>query len=103
MASHLQLVLYSLISIFHSRGILGDVFAAHAGYNGVAEVNNIIVLYPQIMVTPLNPAGCWDWYVWMYETCVVQLVICSIFHCQVGVYRSFLWYVSLCEYNYGRC
>ena len=48
--------------IFNFRGTIGDVFAVHAGYNGVAEVNNIIVLYPQVIKTLLvNPDGCWDW------------------------------------------
>jgi hypothetical protein len=46
------------------RGTIGDVFAVHAGYNGVAEMNNIIVLYPQVASNILiNPYGCWDWYV----------------------------------------
>jgi hypothetical protein len=45
------------------RGTIGDVFAVHAGYNGVAEMNNIIVLYPQVVKTTLtNPQGCWDWW-----------------------------------------
>ncbi len=30
---------------------------------GVAEINNIIVLIPQIAPVPVyNPRGCWDWY-----------------------------------------
>ena len=54
---------YSLETIT-IRATIGDVFAVHAGYNGVAEVNNIIVLYPQVVKTLLtNPQGCWDWYV----------------------------------------
>ncbi len=28
----------------------------------VAEVNNIIVLFPQIAAVPVNPAACWDWF-----------------------------------------
>ena len=49
---------------FWFRGTIGDVFALHAGYNGVAEVNNVIVLYPQVQKTLIiNPQGCWDWYV----------------------------------------
>lgn len=50
------------------RTTIGDMFAAHAGYNGVAEVNSLIVLYPQIVNTTLNLAGCWDWYVWTCES-----------------------------------
>ena len=53
-----------IVVAFSLRGTIGDVFAVHAGYNGVAEMNNIIVLYPQVVKTTLtNPEGCWDWYV----------------------------------------
>ena len=47
---------------------VGPSFATEAGYNGIAEANNIIVLYPQTTATdgdrfsPINPAGCWDWW-----------------------------------------
>jgi len=27
-----------------------------------AEVNNIIVLFPQIAAIPANPVACWDWF-----------------------------------------
>ena len=54
----------SILVFLYLRGTIGDVFAVHAGYNGVAEVNNIIVLYPQVVKTLLtNPQGCWDWYI----------------------------------------
>jgi poly(3-hydroxybutyrate) depolymerase len=43
-------------------GLVGDVFVRNAGYNGWAEANNIVVLYPQAHPTPLNPKGCFDWY-----------------------------------------
>ncbi|XP_046585215.1 uncharacterized protein LOC124292207 isoform X1 [Haliotis rubra] len=47
------------------RETIGDVFARHAGYNEVAELNNIILLYPQIKSDLIsNPNGCWDW--WAY-------------------------------------
>jgi hypothetical protein len=35
----------------------------------VAELNNIIILFPQVVpsvVSPINPIGCWDW--WGYNT-----------------------------------
>lgn len=44
---------------------IGDHFAVNAGYNRWADVNNIVVLYPQIKHTAKptsNPAGCWDWF-----------------------------------------
>jgi poly(3-hydroxybutyrate) depolymerase len=43
---------------------LGDVYVKHSGFNGYAESNDIIVLYPQTTSTffPSNPQGCYDWY-----------------------------------------
>lgn len=44
---------------------IGDKYVKHAGYNEVAEANNIIVIYPQVSVSyfsPSNPQGCWDWW-----------------------------------------
>ncbi len=35
---------------------------------GVAEVNNIIVLIPQIAIVPLiNPWACWDWFAYVND------------------------------------
>lgn len=33
-----------------------------AGYNDWAEKNNLVILYPNIIKTPMNPKGCWDWW-----------------------------------------
>ncbi|MFT5282813.1 MAG: putative esterase [Yoonia sp.] len=44
---------------------IGKVYAEQAGYNRWADVNNMVVLYPQVkksMFMPLNPQGCWDWW-----------------------------------------
>jgi hypothetical protein len=41
---------------------LGDEFARNSGYNEVGELNNIIIVYPQALSTPLSPQGCWDWW-----------------------------------------
>ncbi|XP_046333528.2 uncharacterized protein LOC124116296 [Haliotis rufescens] len=62
-------VVCKLHVVFHGckmqRETIGDVFAKHAGYNEVAELNNIIILYPQIKSDSIsNPNGCWDW--WAY-------------------------------------
>ena len=46
------------------RTFVGDTFARHAGYNDLAEENDIIILYPQVTLSknvPFNPNGCWDW------------------------------------------
>lgn len=40
------------------RDFIGDIYVKNTGYNEVAEVNNIIMLYPQ-GGTPVY-TGCWD-------------------------------------------
>ena len=37
-------------------------FVEYAGYNGWAESNNIVVIYPQAKASVLNPKGCFDWW-----------------------------------------
>jgi predicted esterase len=40
-----------------------DKFVRYAGYNQWADVNNIIVLYPQTTSTFMrNPRACWNWF-----------------------------------------
>lgn len=49
--------------------LVGDHFYRRAGYNEVADANNIIVLYPQVRTSqfyPYNPRGCWDF--WGYSS-----------------------------------
>lgn len=41
---------------------VGDAFYNGAGYNEVADANNIIVLYPQAEISVMNPKGCWDFW-----------------------------------------
>jgi hypothetical protein len=42
---------------------IADQFASHAGYNGWAESNHIVVLYPQsAKLGQDNPYACWDWF-----------------------------------------
>ncbi|AXE35373.1 PHB depolymerase family esterase [Chromobacterium phragmitis] len=43
-------------------GKVGDAFYANAGYNGWADGNHILVLYPQTTTSAQNPQGCWDWF-----------------------------------------
>jgi fibronectin type III domain protein len=51
--------------VFHgckqNAGAVGDAVYNHAGYNKWADVNNIVVLYPQTVATATND-GCWDWW-----------------------------------------
>jgi poly(3-hydroxybutyrate) depolymerase len=43
-------------------------FIKHNQLNNYAEANNLIVLYPQAIATPvLNPDGCWDWWAYTGE------------------------------------
>lgn len=47
------------------RSYVSNTFALYAGYNQLAEVNNLVILYPQATystVVPYNPNGCWDWW-----------------------------------------
>lgn len=47
-----------------STGDVDRAFIDHAGYNAWADVNRLIVLYPQIVASwyPYNPYACWDWW-----------------------------------------
>jgi hypothetical protein len=45
---------------------IGMAFVNHSGLNEVAEVNKLIILYPQAIkstLLPFNPKGCFDWCV----------------------------------------
>jgi len=46
------------------KSFVGNVFALKSGYNEVAELNNIVVIYPQVVQStfPSNPNGCFDWW-----------------------------------------
>ena len=53
------------LSSFVGKHYVGDVFVRKASYLEVAELNNIIVLFPQVVpsiIDPINPQGCWDWW-----------------------------------------
>jgi hypothetical protein len=39
-----------------------DAFVRHAGYNGWAAAGRIVVLYPQVVPSRVNPYGCWDFW-----------------------------------------
>lgn len=42
--------------------ILGDTFVKSTGYAKWAEANQLIILFPQVEASTLNPNGCWDWW-----------------------------------------
>ena len=50
----------------------------NGGYNEVADLNNIVILYPQAKrgSIPYNPNGCFDW--WGYTDSLVS---------QYGIYN----------------
>jgi poly(3-hydroxybutyrate) depolymerase len=50
----------ALHGCFQNEAKVGDTFAKHAGYNELAEANNIIVLYPQTSLRAFRQ--CWDWW-----------------------------------------
>lgn len=55
----------ALHGCFQGKWRIGDTFAKKTGYLEVAELNNIIIFFPQIMATHSNPSnsdGCWDWW-----------------------------------------
>ncbi len=39
-----------------------DRFVANSGLNEWAAGNRLVVVYPQIVSSPMNPQGCWDWW-----------------------------------------
>ncbi|WP_338769108.1 PHB depolymerase family esterase [Massilia sp. METH4] len=46
-----------------TSALVKEAWVRHAGYNGWADANRIVVLYPQ--AAPLgykNPNSCWDWF-----------------------------------------
>jgi len=40
----------------------GELFTRKAGFLEVAELNNIILVFPQVRPGIFNKHGCWDWY-----------------------------------------
>jgi hypothetical protein len=46
------------------RQLIDNTYVVNAGYIEVAELNDIIVLFPQVIASTLagNPQGCWDWW-----------------------------------------
>jgi len=49
-----------------SREMVGDAFVAGSGLWKWADTNRLVVLFPQVGTSPLNPQGCWDW--WGYSS-----------------------------------
>jgi poly(3-hydroxybutyrate) depolymerase len=46
-----------------NRDAVGMTFIEGSGYARWADVNRLVVLFPQVSANPiLNPKGCWDWW-----------------------------------------
>ena len=47
--------------------LFNDTYVRDTGYNGWAETNDLVILYPQADSNTLkeNENGCWDW--WGYD------------------------------------
>lgn len=41
---------------------LGTAFIEQSGYLPWAEANDIVLAFPQIAASAVNPMGCWDWW-----------------------------------------
>ena len=52
--------------VFHGcnqqREKAGDAFARDTGYANWADANRLILLFPQVSASAVNPQGCWDWW-----------------------------------------
>ncbi|MDX1677568.1 PHB depolymerase family esterase [Arsukibacterium sp.] len=42
--------------------VVGDAYVTGTGLNQYADSNNLVILYPQVATSALNPHGCWDWW-----------------------------------------
>jgi hypothetical protein len=45
-----------------NREAVGDVFIKESGFARWADTNRLIVLFPQVADSSINPQGCWDWW-----------------------------------------
>ncbi len=62
-SSHFSLKFQLLNDSKFSSDKVGNAFIRVTGMMEVAEVNNIIVLFPHTTAVPsYNQGGCWDWY-----------------------------------------
>lgn len=45
-----------------NREAVGDTFIKESGFARWADTNRLIVLFPQVADSSINPQGCWDWW-----------------------------------------
>ncbi len=51
-----------------NRAATGEAFIRDSGHANWADTNRLIVLFPQVAASPVNPQGCWDWWGYTGET-----------------------------------
>ena len=44
------------------RAKAGDAFIKDSGFANWADANRIVVLFPQVSPSTINPQACWDWW-----------------------------------------
>lgn len=45
-----------------SRAQVGSAFIEKTGYAELADTNRLVILFPQIAASSVNPQACWDWW-----------------------------------------
>ena len=45
-----------------ARETVGDVFIKESGFARYADTNRLVILFPQVAGSIINPHGCWDWW-----------------------------------------
>ena len=45
-----------------NRAATGTAFIRESGYANWADNNALIILFPEVASSPINPQGCWDWW-----------------------------------------
>lgn len=45
-----------------ARETVGDAFIKESGFARYADTNRLVILFPQIAGSTVNPHGCWDWW-----------------------------------------
>ncbi len=45
-----------------NRETVGDAFIKETGFARWADTNKLVILFPQVATTALNPQACWDWW-----------------------------------------
>ncbi|ODM87881.1 hypothetical protein Ocin01_18801 [Orchesella cincta] len=60
-----------------NRETYADMYPMKGGYLEVAELNNIIILFPQIAKTASNPHACWDYWGYLNIMFVCKMTCCT--------------------------